>query len=285
MPPPRNKSKVQKQSLHSFSSYDELLVHLRQRLKSFPRKELSDKLGFRSPASMSMFLSGKRALTPKAITGLAGILKLRHDEVLYLQMLAKEKTERPEADQLKRDLLQPTHDLYDLTPDEFSRISRWYNLPLFLFIEALRKIPSIETLHKRLRSKVSMNEIMQSLATWERLGFIVRRGRDIVATKESFLHISSKSANASIQRFHTEMLDRAREAITEQKVEQRVIGCSLFTMDPARIPEAKAMLEIFRENFRRTFLDENATELCQLNYQFFWHTDLSSLSGATDDSV
>jgi hypothetical protein len=60
-----------------------------------------------------------------------------------------------------------------------------------------------------------------------------------------------------------------------QPLEQRTLGGTTFTMDPARIPEAKAVLEKFREDFRRAFMDEKATEVCQLNYQFFWHTDLT----------
>ncbi len=86
-----------------------------------------------------------------------------------------------------------------------------------------------------------------------------------VTTKADLVNISARI-------HHRQMLDRAKEAIQEQSVDDREFDSKSFCMDPAAIPEAKLFLRKMRDEFLCRFESTKGDAVFQLGIQLFSHT-------------
>ena len=258
-------------------TYDDLLKWIRRRVETGAMNEVSRGMGYRSKGSLSMFLCGHRVLTRRGLAALSeyfswsDLQRWHADQLVQKRLGTTRSTAAAKSEALsKKDLDRQLA----LNPKQFSLLSKWYQLPLFLLLAARSRFPGFPYLERKLRGKVTAAQIMNSMYALEKLGFMAREGSAIKTKIEPFVAFSSPMPNRDVQDFHREMIQRAYEAVGEQSVHERDLRAVVFSMDPSRLPEAKQVIQDFVEKFDQHFSNQAATEVCQLNLQLFWHSDL-----------
>ena len=127
-----------------------------------------------------------------------------------------------------------------------------------------KEIPDFEALSKLFQKKV----------TGEKLQFGYFRLRDLNIlnrlheVQESTYDIPSKA----IQLHHSQMMDRAQEALKTDSVLEREFQSNTFKMHPEKIDQAKKRLRDFFDEFIHEFHDDQADAIFQANLQMFQHT-------------
>ena len=259
------------------TSYLELLRWIRYELKGEHFDDVAKHLGYKSKASLSMFLGGQRPITRRGLAALSDYLswsdlQRRHVETIILKHVRPHASEKVVVTHPKFSKTKVDAQL-SLDPGQFSILSKWYRLPLFFLLSAHKRFPGFDNLYRKLRGKVSQEDLMSSVYALEQLGFLIRNGEKLKTAIDPYLSFSSKTPNQDIREFHGAMLQRASEAVVEQDIDERQLRAVVFSMDRKRLAEARRVIDEFTATFNEHFGSQTSKEICQLNVQLFWHTD------------
>ncbi|MGI4991845.1 DUF4423 domain-containing protein [Halobacteriovorax sp. GFR7] len=269
-------------SIFDFESYCDFLIkagmpdglysHTANNLKTW-----ANRLGYKSPSSLTMVIKGQRSPSLEMIHALSEDLKLNMKEKQYFMLLVQlEKAQKKNKDTkeiLKKiAALNLKENAISLSLKEFNAISDWY----FLAIKQLISMPSfvedIQWIHLKLRKKVPLKQIKYAIETMLETKTIGRdeEGR-LIVLKEGLITTNDVPSSA-IKRHHHGMINRALESIEEQSVNERQITAVTMKVKESDIAEAKKYIFDFIKDFNEKFSTNDADNLYQLNTQFFSHT-------------
>jgi uncharacterized protein (TIGR02147 family) len=266
-----------------FIDYSEFLkvragLHLARRERPESIESWAKRLGYRSAQTVSMVLSGERLPSRELLERLAGDLRLSAKERRYLELLvglerAKRKGERlaPLLEEIER--LNPrTAERVPVDAATFAFISEWYHLVIKQLVGTAHFQEDAGWIRQRLRRKVTTAEASAALATMRRLGMIALDESGRLQVTGQGLQTTQDVADGAIRQHLRQMLLRAVEALDEQEPAEREVTALTLRCDPKRLPEAKAAIRQFKDEFDRRFEDLGAGDVYQLNIQFFRHT-------------
>jgi uncharacterized protein (TIGR02147 family) len=238
-------------------------------------REWSERLGYKSPQSISMILSGER-LPSRALTHkLAKELNLGLRETRYFELLIdlKAAARRGQDTRVILDQLEELHPAFldHVTVDEatFKYMSEWFCLVIKQLIGRPDFVESPEWIAGQLGGKISLKDAEVGLKIIENLGLAVRENGKLKPAKD--VRTTQDVPSEAIKLFHSQMLDRAKEALREQSVEDREIQALTLQMPASRVKEAKDEVRKFMRSFNEKFFDAKATDVFQLNIQLFNH--------------
>lgn len=239
---------------------------------------LAEKLGYRSPSSLSMVLSGERPPSENLIQELSQHWRLPAAERDYLRLLVQfEKAQKKGKDvtalsQRMQRLNKKNASLHRLAAAEFEYIKDWH----FLVIRELVYTADFQAdphwISRRLRRKITLSQARHALETLEQLGLLVRDDQGKLRPTKGFVETNHDIPSLAIRQHHKGMLQRAAEALDEQAVDKRQFGALTLRVDPARIPEVKEALLKTLKDFHAEFASTDANSVYQLSLQFFEHT-------------
>lgn len=225
-----------------------------------------------------MVLEGKRLPSQDMIRRLSRQLKHTNTEHTYFELLVQlERAKRrgkgvEEVFDEIRKLKVPAQGNTILSSQTFAYISEWYHL----VIKQLVETPSFEEdpswIRKRLRNKVTISEIQCAIEAMLSLGILKRDDSQRLCSSNKCVTTKTDVANIAVQIHHKQMLDRAKEAISEHPTLEREVDSKTFRMDPNRMKEAKEFLRRQRNEFLRNFEDKDSNHVFQFNFQLFKHT-------------
>ncbi|OIQ16173.1 MAG: hypothetical protein BM556_16065 [Bacteriovorax sp. MedPE-SWde] len=256
---------------------DGLYAHTGNNLKAWAQR-----LGYKSPSSLTMVMRGQRLPSFDMITALVQDLGMNSRERKYFELLVKlEKFKRKKQDpqeimeQLAK--LNTDQSKHSVGLKEFSLISEWYFLAIKQLIETPNFIEDEDWIYKKLRKKLTPSQIKRALSTLAELGITGRddNGKLIVVTKG--LITSNDVPSSAIKRHHYGMINRALEAIDEQDVSERQINSVTMKIKKKDIEDAKKSIFDFIKEFNNKFAVDDADDIYQLNIQMFKHTKDMSL--------
>lgn len=235
-----------------------LQVELNQRKQRNPRYSLrafAQSLGI-SPAQLSQLLSRKRTFTADVLRQISKKLHLSPEEErsLVTNMLLP-KTFSSTQDEAKRQLVE----------DEFRLISDWYHFAIL----SLGKIKGAKAdpfwIADRLG--ITATEAREALERLKRLDII--EDTKILKQKTPPLNATSDIPSRAIQSYHQKILTLALEKMPVTPLEKRDYSATTFAADPAKIPQARKMIEEFQDRLS-TFLETpNAKEVFVMACQIF----------------
>jgi uncharacterized protein (TIGR02147 family) len=273
-------------SIFHYSDHRAFLTDLRARYPGCRRPIRLDawakRLGYRSPRTVAMVLKGQRLPSSHLIQALSADIGLTAPGRRYLELLVKkrrwEKAKRP-VDAIERELdeIIPRH-VHDLKLDSlaFSLISNWYCLVISRLMGAEGVEPDAKGIARQLRGKVTPGQVRDTLKALVRLGVAVidpDSGRIRLPNPDFSITTQTDIPSASIRRHHSEMLQRALEALEEQPVPVREFTALTLRVDKARMAEMKTWIREFRDRFSGTFGRDRNASVYQLNIQLFEHTE------------
>ena len=256
---------------NSTDYFNFLMKNWKGRKKPLTLRQFADLLGYKSPRSIAMVLKGQRSPSQEMITQIAQVAQLNAKEILYLQLLVKrsqyenKKSETPSEITQKIEKLRPakksTHKMED---EVFKYISEWYHLPLMMYLIKNREIPDFSEVSDFFQNKVSPEKLQTAYFRMRDLNILSR----LHEVQESTFDIPSKA----IQLHHSQMMDRAQEALKNDSVHDRDFQSNTFKMKPEKLDLAKKRLRDFLDEFILEFHDDQADAIFQTNYQMFQHT-------------
>lgn len=270
-------------TMPSILEYDEFKSYFSDLQSRFPGKkrkltlnEFSDLLGYKSPRTVGMVMTGKRLPSPELTARLQGKLKLTPKESLYLQLLIRKAKINRHAKKSKSandqdieiteqisKLRKPAKKIRQISSADFQKICDWYFGPLMMLISGIKN-PDFNSLEKTLKNKVSRKDLESGYLLLKEIGVL----DNFNAVQTTSLDIPS----VAIRFHHTQMMDRAAQSLNEDLVTDREFVSQTFKMNSNRLIDAKKRLRDFFNEFLAEFHDDAETSVYQMNSQLFRHT-------------
>lgn len=245
--------------------------HSSKNLNSWSRR-----LGYKSPSSLSMVLSGERFPSEEMIERICADFALSGREKRYFKLLvdlAKAEKKNKDTAKILADIKSSTTEKnsYPIDLKEFSTISDWYYVAIKQLISTKSFIEDEIWIHRRLRKKVTPGQIRAALNNLQELGIVKRNSRGRLEVVKAGLITTNDIPSSAIKQHHMGMLEQAAMALTEQTVDDRQNNSTTMKIDKDKLPEAKKFIFDFIKEFAGKFstTDENLENIYQLNVQFF----------------
>ncbi|RZA08230.1 MAG: TIGR02147 family protein [Proteobacteria bacterium] len=190
-----------------------------------------------SPGRLSEYLAGKRPLTPKVATKIAGELGT---------------TRRGRQE-------------FSTVEDEtFAVVADWQHFAILSLMETKAFRSDEKWIARRLG--ISALEAREALARLLRTGLVVMRGKDYIPSGKN-LSTSEDIPSAALRRSHRQSLEQAIDSLENVSVERRDISSVTMAIDAAKLPLAKAAIREFRRKLMNLLETGDANEVYNLNIQ------------------
>jgi uncharacterized protein (TIGR02147 family) len=250
----------------------EIFFDRRRKNAAYSLRAFARDLGMSHPL-LSKVLSGKRPLTLKQAHKIVALLAFDVDtQKDFLESVLLALPENAKLDsRLKRGLEtgKRAKEIRHVDVEQFHLIANWYHLSLLDLMTTVGFKSDLNWISKRLG--ISKLEARVALERLQILGLIENKN-GIFKKTARHLHWLPKKSNAAIRHYHQQMLSRGAQELDktdEESFQRRSITANSIAMDAARIPEAKAFIYEFEQEFARRFTSGTPNEVFQLNLQFF----------------
>lgn len=250
-----------------------LQTELNQRVADnplFSANAFAKKLGV-SQSYLSLVLNNQRSLTEKAALSIASKLKLNTNEVDYLTLLIKKEKTKDTLVKKYIDLeikkFKRQNNVDEINLDKFRVISDWHYSALLELITIKNRSHTAKALAKRLA--VNTETVVEALERLESLELIKKENNKYVRIDKGNLSTPSEIASLGLKSFHKQILNKAVKAVDEQNVADRVFSGLTMAINPEKLPEAKQMIENFKQELSTLLEVDEKSKVYQLSLQLF----------------
>jgi uncharacterized protein (TIGR02147 family) len=222
------------------------------------------------PQVLSLVLNGKKGLSTDAALHIAERLKLGVEDTAYfidLVHLNQAKTDAARKLAQYRLSQYPTEAAFNPLQEEvFKIISDWYHYAILELTFTGQLSNDAKSISKRLG--ITEHEAKQAIARLLKVGLLENQDGVLIKSER---HITSTHdlPSAGLRKYHSQILDRAKEALESQDVGERDITGVTMAIDPSRLPEAKAMIKEFRRQLMTLLETGERAEVYQFSAQLF----------------
>lgn len=229
------------------------------------------RLGLKSHTFLLRLTSGEKVPTDELFTKLAALFTWSVDEYAYAKaLLGLSVATKPD----ERDFfLRKLDDLRREVPgvllqlDAFESIAHWYHLAVFELSGLATFCGDPEWIVERLGNAISVDLARESLDRLLRLG-LLRKANDgrIERAVRAFTTINNVPSSA-IRTFHSQMLDRAREAMEVVPVDKRCFFGHTMPIEQSKLAQAQELIIEFRARFDKLMESKEADSVYHLAIQ------------------
>ncbi|MBX3018659.1 MAG: TIGR02147 family protein [Bdellovibrionaceae bacterium] len=210
-----------------------------------------------SPAALSQYLNRKRELSPKNRNSIVTRLGL---SPLDAASFGGKATRAPSS-------LDVTKSHAVLSEDEFQLISDWVSVAILNLARLKANVADPQWIAERLG--LNLGEARESFDRLMKFGLIKDVEGRMERTARPFV-TSTDVPSAAIRRFHAGLLRRAEHALLNLPVEARDITAITMPADPAKLSEAKKILQRTRHRISKLIGDcEDPQDVFVLAMQLF----------------
>jgi uncharacterized protein (TIGR02147 family) len=209
-----------------------------------------------SPGFLKLLFQGKKQLSfdrAKEIT-----LRLQWTEAQRAKFLNSIQTDSAK----KAKILKGKFLLSEL---DFFEISDWFHFAIVELIKSKNGQSSLDEICQRL--KISKTEATFALKHLKRLNMVEEVAKSTFQVPESYEVPSTTSAG--IRKYHKQMLEKAKEAVEEQTVQERDLRGLTLAFDKSRVQEAKEDIQKFVAQFEKKYGKGPRDSVYQLSLALF----------------
>lgn len=229
----------------------------RSRNASYSLRSFARQLAI-SPGALSQILARKRTLTLKQGVSLSDQLAFSADERnAFLTLIQHEQRGNLAS-------LPTEHTFERLDSDTFDLIAEWHHFGILSLLETEHVEHSPRWIAGRLG--ISTVEAQAALERLIKLGFLEKKRRKYHIIRTGVATTTDIPSEA-IRRMHRGSLSRAIESLESVPVNERDVSQITMAIDPAKLPEAKAVIRKFRHRMSRFLESGKKTEVYSLNIQ------------------
>lgn len=233
------------------------LIKGRLRNPSFSLRALAQRAGL-SPSALSEILNGKRRVS----SSLA-------QNILDKLGAAPDQTEEIIHAFNKKNLSKPKQ---QLSVDQFYLISEWYHFAILSLAETEDFSDDPDWIAHRLNLGLPL--VVKALERLERLGALRRNRKGKLEASGIQLSTPDEIANRGLRLQHAEMLEKARDSLERNKIEERDFLGVTMALNPEDLPLAKKLLREFVGKFCNRLEQGRKKEVYRLNLQFIPLTEV-----------
>lgn len=148
---------------------------------------------------------------------------------------------------------------------DFFEVSDWFHFAIIELIKSKNGECTIQEICRRL--EISKTEATFALKHLKRLKMIEGVKKDSYQVPESYEVPSITSEG--IRKYHKQMLQRAKDAVEEQNLDERDLRGLTIAFDKARVHEAKKDIQKFVAQFEKKYGKDSRNSVYQLSLAFF----------------
>jgi uncharacterized protein (TIGR02147 family) len=240
---------------------------------SFSLRAWSKQLGFKNPSYLSSVLKGKRKLKLALANKIAESLQLTREsknrfELLILRMNATSEGERELYSRLLSSLDQARRRTR-LEHDKFQIISDWYHLVILEMVSLTNFRSDLKYLIGRLGPEVTAEKVEKAVRRLVRLKLLFWDSEGILRRSPFDPHAGDSVPSDAIRQHHTQLLERARLALSEQPLDERDFRGSTFVLSRTKIEEARRLIRGFHEEMRNLAGPGDGDQVYRFSTQLF----------------
>lgn len=217
-----------------------------------------------SPSHLSRVMRGEKKFSYQCTIRLARELDLsqKHTELILKNfeknVVKKKKETLTQKDQRQQKILEF---------ENFRLIADWYHFPILELIRTKGFVSSDAWIAKKLSLPIPV--VNTALKRLESLGFISGQPSAIKLEHAEILKTPNDIQSIAIRKHHTQMLQKATEALEIQNISQREFQALNLNFNRKDINNAKAAIRKFTKDFNKKFSQKSGEDVYQLNLQFF----------------
>jgi uncharacterized protein (TIGR02147 family) len=249
-------------------------------------------LSTNSRGYLRMVIEGKRNLTPATIRGFSDALGLDSRASLFFENLVNYTQARRPKDReyyFQRMVIASEGNSsaqVELLRSQYHYYSNWY-------LVAVRELVGLSSFDEdaawisaHLRGKITPTEAQESLLHLERMGLIRREPTGKLVQTDPFVKYEGTVFNDSIRKFHSQMLDRAKESLEEDDFSERRASCVTLSCSHEQLPAMIRMVDEFRDAVTLKFGGESQKPdtVFQMGFQIFQLTPIQKSQTLTQSS-
>lgn len=206
-----------------------------------------------------LVIQNRRNLTPLTTRGFSEALGLNSKESIYFENLVNfnQAVKAKDKDYYFQRLMAASEGSgskqFELLRSQYSYCSHWY-------VVAVRELVGLSDfkedpawIAQQLRNKITKSEAAEALIHLERLGLIERAESGRYVQSQPLLKYQGGLFNHTIQRFHLEMIERAKESLLEDEYGERRASALTLSCDHDNFDEMVRMVDEFREKMNARF--------------------------------
>ena len=236
-------------NVNNYSDFREFLKAYYEWMKDnysyFSYRYWAQKAGINSSSFYKQIIEGKRNLTKQTISKTCKALKLADAECEYFEYLVfYNQAQSPEEKDLYFAKMIETRRKTEasiIPPSQFEYFSKWYHC----VIREIITQPSFDgdetTLQDLLVPRVSLGEIRESVQLLQDLKFVEKTGSGFIQL-DPILSSGGATKNRMVIEFQKEMLQRAIEAYSRFKNEDKLMASTTLTLSKENFEKIKGLL-------------------------------------------
>lgn len=233
-------------------------------------------LGFQPSNYLHLVIRGKRNLSLESIEKIKETMEWNARENNYFHALVH-YNQLPESPDKKKwgeeieAILKKQR--AKISPDQFDYFTKWH-YPVIREIAALPDfVSSLNWISKKLRPRISEEEVKKALMVLERLNLVKREGTKWVQTKKD-VATDAEVISDVVYRYHQELLRLSLSALNHP-ANERDISAMTMSMGREQFDRLKQKIISFRDEVQQELQQKNShsTLVAQLNIQFFKVTE------------
>jgi uncharacterized protein (TIGR02147 family) len=236
----------------------------------FSGNAFAKKIGL-SQSYLSLILTDKRSLTEKSARIISKSLNLSPSEIDYLTLLVKKENSKDSSvkkhynDELQK--FRHQNQVDEINLEKFKVISDWHHSAL-LELMTLKNVAHTDRAFAK-RLSLDVPTVREALKRLEQLELIKKENNRYVRSDKGNLATPTDISHEGLRNFHRQILKKATLAIDEQSVKQRVFSGMTMSIDVDKLPQAKKLIENFKNEMSHLLEVETKTKVYQLSIQLF----------------
>jgi uncharacterized protein (TIGR02147 family) len=255
--------------------------HFREKQKRNPKFSLrawARQMGYQNPSLLFQVLKGERRLKMDLALKLAANLQLKGKALRYFELIVLARTCQTETERRVFESmlakLRPRKfpPLNNLSLDMFAAAADWYHWVILGMTELKDFNPDPAWIQERVEGDLDKRTIKTAWDRLLRLGLLVQLpdGRFSMASEEdNILFMQNEVPSEAIRQFHLQMIEKAKAAVTQQTVDERILRSSTISVKKEDLSKISEIIGEAHQKILELSVKHEGDEIYQLNSQFF----------------
>ena len=246
----------------------EAFFERRSRNPSYSMRAYARDLGIQV-SNLSLVLNRKRGMSVKAASQIADRLGMNESEKNWFCTLVSKEHSRSviARERASNDIAKAIPLKTNVSPEVWNIVGSWHYFAIMEFLRLPHQCQKPSSIAEALH--LNEEDVTEALERLVNVGMLKEDQPGYVVTEA--VHWSPDGIPSEVTRkAHDRILTKAKDALYQQSVSERDFTSMMFTLDPADLPEAKAEIRSFIQNFLQKYSNKsNAQKVYSLNVQLY----------------
>lgn len=264
---PKKSLKVKRPNVFSYQDYRQFLedwyTFKKSENPSYSGALFAKKADVKSHSLLGMVMRGKRNLSYKTIRAFLKAMDLETKENIYFEKLvlfnqAGSKEDKAQYfDELHSVSSGDGKKLLTELKDYAEFLSHWYVVAVRELVALEDFKPEAGWISKKLKYKISKRQAQNTWNLLLKLGLVQKSKDGKWEIVHKAMDFDFGMIDFSIQHFHKEYLERTKEAIEKESLDERELSSLTISLTQKELEELKQKMKSFRKEINLSYTDEN----------------------------